>query len=316
MKVFISWSGDFSRSTATILKKYLPTILQGVEAFVSAHDIESGARWATSLSSELEKTNYGILCLTTSNLDSRWLLFEAGSLAKFQQSSVCGLLLGSLKPTDVESPLSQFQHRQFTKIDVRTLLLDINSKREKPLEAQQLDLIFETLWPKIYEEYQSILPSDFDKEYVQVKPRDDRALLEEILFRLRQLENRKESIPSTASAVSSSDLLDSPVTESSLSAYTEWKFPGKGISRHWQSEILNDIRSQKYQTIRHIDAAVNKAIPEINKFALDVPQVFTTGTDFITKSLGFVDNDFRTEHSFGRSTLDRFRLMEHSISAS
>ncbi len=313
MKIFISWSGEFSRSVATILKKYLPTILQGVDAFVSAHDIESGARWASTLTGELEKTNYGVLCLTPSNLDSRWLLFEAGALSKFQESSVCGLLLGGLKPTDVDSPLSQFQHRQFNKIDVRTLLLDINSKRESPLETQQLDLLFETLWPKIDEDYQKVLPSKDDKESVIAKPRDDRALLEEILFRLRQLETKRGIV---SSVVTQKELLDSPVTEDTLAAYTEWKFPGKGISMHWQSALLSDIRSQKYPSLLHIDAAVNKAAPAVSKYAVEEPDVFPTGTDYITKSLGFVDNNFRREHSFSSFTMDAFKRLEHLVKKS
>lgn len=310
MKIFISWSGEFSRSVASILKKYIPTILQGVNTFVSAHDIESGARWASTLTSELEQTNYGVLCLTPSNLDSRWLLFEAGALSKFQESSVCGLLLGNLKPIDVESPLSQFQHRQFTKVDVRTLLLDINSKRTTPLDNQQFDLIFDTLLPRIEEEYRKIIPTHSKPESAPTGQRDDRALLEEILFRFRQLENRRSTI---AAVITSEELLNSPVTSDLLLAYTEWKFPGKGISEHWQEAILRDIRSQKYPTIRHIDSAVNRALPAINEYARKMPSLFSTGTDFITKSLGFVDLEFRNEHLFGSETLKAFEELGHLI---
>ncbi len=310
MKVFISWSGDYSRSVATILKKYIPTILQGVNAFVSAHDIESGARWASTLTNELEKTNYGILCLTPSNLNSRWLLFEAGALSKFQESSVCGLLLDHLKPTDVESPLSQFQHRQFTKVDIRTLLLDINSKRKTPLENQQFDLLFETLWSNINSEYSKITSNKNSNESKTANSREDRALLEEILFRLRQLENRKET---PLSVVTSEELLNSPVTSNSLSAYTEWRFPRKGISNHWQAAMLRDIRSQNYPTIRHIDNIVNRAMPAINEYSRVAPDLFSTGTDYITKSLGFIDQEFRNEHSFSSKTLQAFEEFKDLI---
>jgi len=280
---------------------------------VSAHDIESGARWAATLTNELEKTNYGILCLTPSNLNSRWLLFEAGALSKFQESSVCGLLLGDLKPTDVESPLSQFQHRQFSKVDIKTLLLDINAKRETPLEQQQFDLLFETLWPKMDDEYSRIVPYDSNNESKTAQPREDRALLEEILFRLRQLEGRKGSPPSV---ITSEELLNSPVTSDYITAYTEWKFPGKGISEHWQAAILRDIRSQNYPTIRHIDSLVNRAAPAVNEYARIAPDLFLTGTDYITKSLGFVDRYFRSEHNFGSRTLKAFDELQGLIKES
>lgn len=277
---------------------------------MSAHDIKSGARWASTLTRELEQTNYGILCLTPANLDSRWLLFEAGALSKFEGSSVCGLLLGNLKPTDVDSPLAQFQHRQFHKVDVRTLLRDINSKRGVPLDTEQFDLLFETLWPKIQEEYSKAAVSSTSTEPAHSRGRDDRELLEEILFRLRQMESRRGS---SAAVVTTEELLSLPVTSDSLSTYTEWKFPGKGISEHWQGSLLRDIRSQRYPTIRHLDSAVDRALPAVNEYARKVPGKFPTGTDYITKALGFVDPEFRIEHSFGTHTFRAFDEFAHLV---
>lgn len=206
----------------------------------------------------------------------------------------------------MESPLSQFQHRQFTKVDIRTLLLDINSKRNTPLDNLQFDLLFETLWPRIEEEYEKDVPAHSERESASARSRDDRALLEEILFRLRQLEERGSTIPAV---VTIEELLNSPVTADFLSAYTEWKFPGKGISERWQAAILSDIRSQKYP----IDSAVNRATPAVNEYAKKTPGLFPTGTDFITKSLGFVDLEFRKEHPFGDRTLRAFEDFGHLV---
>src|SRR5207253_2371159 len=82
MKVFISWSGPASRDVATALRKYLPCMLQGLQVFMSQHDLESGSRWAVGLTSELSETNFGLICLTPDNLLSPWLLFEAGAITK------------------------------------------------------------------------------------------------------------------------------------------------------------------------------------------------------------------------------------------
>jgi hypothetical protein len=74
MKVFISWSGASSKAVAASLRKHLPLILQGLDCFMSKHDLESGARWAQELAEELDESNFGILCLTHESLKSPWLL--------------------------------------------------------------------------------------------------------------------------------------------------------------------------------------------------------------------------------------------------
>lgn len=305
MKVFISWSGELSQATASLLRKYLPTIIQDVEPFVSSHDIASGTRWASKLTTELDATNYGIIRLSPSNLQSPWILFEAGALAKFQDSALCSLLIGGLSPTDVSSPLSQFQNRRFERNDFRQLIHDINTKRDKPLATEQFGLLFDTFWPKIESEYKKLVTVFSTSEKSEATKRDDRELLEEILFRLRGLERLRTTGVAFAQ-MPPEQLLDLPVTYDSLRAYTEWKFPGSEISEHWQNALLRDITSAKYPALRHIDDAVNQAMPAVRAYQADAPELFHSGTDFITKALGFVDSDFRQHHDFAQRTLDAF----------
>ncbi len=79
MKIFISWSGDRSRFVARALDALLPDVIQDVQTWMSEHDINAGARWGAALNSELEACHFGLLCITPENLNSDWLLFEAGS---------------------------------------------------------------------------------------------------------------------------------------------------------------------------------------------------------------------------------------------
>jgi hypothetical protein len=186
MRIFISWSGEPSRRVAEALRKYLPLMLQGIEAFMSKHDLESGTRWSLELAKELESSRFGVLCLTPDNLESSWMLFEAGALTKHVEGRAAGLLIGGLKPTDVSGPLSQFQHRSFTRGEIQALLRDINAASVKPLEPAQLGLIFEKWWPDIESAYEVAIKGA--SETSKRQPRDQRELIEEILTRIRVIE--------------------------------------------------------------------------------------------------------------------------------
>ena len=82
MNIFISWSGERSKTAALGLKSLLEDVfVQAVTVFISDH-INPGENWGQRLGAELEKSQFGILCLTEDNFQAPWLLFEAGALAK------------------------------------------------------------------------------------------------------------------------------------------------------------------------------------------------------------------------------------------
>src|SRR5437588_559867 len=79
MKIFISQSGDKSKLAAQYLRDWLRCVIQSLEPWVSAIDIDAGDRWSVRVDQELEETNFGILCLTRANTTAQWILFEAGA---------------------------------------------------------------------------------------------------------------------------------------------------------------------------------------------------------------------------------------------
>src|SRR5680860_1889992 len=99
MKVFISWSGNESKEIAVFLKKWIEQIIQSAEPWISL-DIEKGKRWNSEISASLEQSKVGIFCMTEKNLNSPWILFEAGAVAKSRDSYVCTFLM-KLNPTDI-----------------------------------------------------------------------------------------------------------------------------------------------------------------------------------------------------------------------
>jgi hypothetical protein len=182
MKVFISWSGQRSAAVADALRYWLPKVIQALEPWMSADDVEKGTRWRSGVAAELEQSSVGIICLTRDNLDSPWIHFEAGALSKQQQSTYVCTLLFDLEPTDVREPLAQFQATRVQKDELRKLIFTLNgtlgdSKRPE----SELSESFEVWWPKLDERLNRI--GEVTSEIVTVRP--DRELIEEILEILR-----------------------------------------------------------------------------------------------------------------------------------
>lgn len=188
MDVFISWSGDKSKHVATTLHRYIPRIIQAVKPFMSAHDIESGSRGIAEISAQLEKSNFGIICLSADNLDAPWILFEAGALSKHVQASrVCTYLIEN-KPSDIEKPLGEFQASEMTEDGTLRVLQSINSKLENgKLADDELKNIFGKWWDEIRSELEKAhklsapkVPVRTDREIAEDTLNDVRASLREV----------------------------------------------------------------------------------------------------------------------------------------
>jgi predicted nucleotide-binding protein len=185
MKIFLSWSGQKSLEVAQALRDWLPSVLQNVEPWLSSEDITKGARWTFEISKALEDSEAGILCVTRENLDSRWLNFEAGALAKrINQSLVCIYLL-DLKPGDLTGPLSQFQVSRAQRKDTYQLLLAINNASAHKLPSERLRKIFDLWWPELEAQFQKILASCAGSR-TQINSTEEK--IDEILEILRRLD--------------------------------------------------------------------------------------------------------------------------------
>jgi len=180
MKVFISWSGEQSRHVAEYLRDWLKLIIQSVEPWLSASDIQPGARWNSDIAKELEASQFGILCMTPENLTSPWILFEAGALAKaIDKGRVCPYLIG-VDYSGISGPLVQFQALKADKESTWKLVLAINSVAGKLAESQ-LKATFDRFWPDL-EEALAKRPTG----KVRAMPaRSDRDVMEEVLQLVR-----------------------------------------------------------------------------------------------------------------------------------
>jgi hypothetical protein len=188
LKVFISWSGERSQKLAQYLKDWLPLVLHPVEPWLSKEDISAGERWAQSVAKELESSNFGIICITRENVNSPWILFEAGSLSKFLQgegSRVIPLLL-DLELREISGPLAQFQAKKVDKEGLCEVIKSINQTITPPVPDARVAHLFEALWPQL-ENNLSIIPKTATTPKI-TRPQNE--IFEELVTGVRSLDNR------------------------------------------------------------------------------------------------------------------------------
>jgi putative GTP pyrophosphokinase len=106
--------------------------------------------------------------------------------------------------------------------------------------------------------------------------------------------------------------LAQPLDFDTLIAYTRWKFPERSVNERLTQTLLKDINRQDYPTLEQLDMVVDRARAAVEAYQKENPDWFKTGTDFLTKSLGFVDSKFRAKHGFAsktRAAFDRLQSM-------
>ncbi|HXM36151.1 MAG TPA: hypothetical protein VN920_13245, partial [Pyrinomonadaceae bacterium] len=181
MKVFISWSGNRSLAMAQALRDWLPNVIQAVDPWMSDRDAAKGILWEKKIEEEL-KTRFGIFCLTTENLDSRWLNFEAGAIASGADKAYVWTYILDFEPEELRGPLSQFNHTRAEKEDTRKLILTINRALENRLDEGRLNQAFDHFWPDLAEQLNRPVPTQ------ENRPPSVAEMTQEILISIRAVE--------------------------------------------------------------------------------------------------------------------------------
>lgn len=186
MKVFISWSGERSKSLAFALKDWLPLVLQYVQPWVSEKDISAGERWAQAIAGELEASNFGILCITPENLSSEWIMFEAGALSKSMQDAKVIPLLFGLELSDLSGPLSQFQALKIDQQGLLDVAKAINAVSENKTADSTISKLIPALWPQLQLMLDAIPENKASGRHL----RPQTEVLEELVSQVRGLNSR------------------------------------------------------------------------------------------------------------------------------
>jgi hypothetical protein len=167
------------------LGSWIGQVIQAVEPWIST-GITKGAKWRDELADHLGEAKAGIVCLTRDNLNSPWIHFESGALAKTEGTLLCTFLL-DLKPTDVKDPLAWFQATTTDEVEVRKLIHDLNNlvgnAGGRKLPQKDIDEVFDTFWPSLRDKLDKILS-------MKTKPtpaRTDTEIFQETLLIVREI---------------------------------------------------------------------------------------------------------------------------------
>ncbi|MFJ1880826.1 MULTISPECIES: TIR domain-containing protein [unclassified Streptomyces] len=196
MKVFLSWSGERSRQVAEALRYWLPDVIQEIDPWVSSQDIAKGGRGIDEITHELAATDFGIICVTPENEASRWINFEAGSLAKkFEIAHVAPFLI-DMKIADLTGPLSKFQATVGdNRDDVRKLIGDMNKASAGRMVAEdRLERAFARSWPELERALQEARRAPLAEGARNSIERSEAEMLEEVLLLVRKQEYRGTSL--------------------------------------------------------------------------------------------------------------------------
>jgi TIR domain len=192
MKVFISWSGGRSKALAFALRDWLPEVLQYVKPWVSEKDIGAGDRWAQSIAGELEAANFGIICITPENLQSEWILFEAGALSKSMLDAKVIPLLFNLELSGLSGPLSQFQAQKVEESGIMEVVRAINRIAESKTSEDIVTRLVPKLWPSLRDDLNKI-PAP---PHTEKTKRPQHEILEELVTGVRGLNSRMRDFDS------------------------------------------------------------------------------------------------------------------------
>ena len=121
-------------------------------------------------------------------------------------------------------------------------------------------------------------------------------------LRKRRKEYIKE-VEASAEDLDQMGFLNQPIMDDTLRIYTKKLFPELPVNEHIHALILRDLNADKYKTLQDIDAAMTVA-KDFVEYYKTKSNSFKSGSDYITKSLGYYDDEFMRRHPFAQKTRD------------
>ena len=183
LDILLTWSGTASHEIASFFHGWLPSVLPGIQPWISDEDIAKGKKWFPELMGQLSKTNISITFITPENVRSPWIYYEVGVIAaKMDEGIICAYLTGVDHTHVKDTPLGQFQWTESNKGDTWKLIRSINRQLEdKVHNSQLLEGNFSTQWAKLKRQIDRVVEdlSPVKEDVVEVEPPIEQQLSEE-----------------------------------------------------------------------------------------------------------------------------------------
>jgi len=158
--MFFSWSGDKSKQFAELFKKFLKSIEQTTNVWISTTGIEKGTAWFAEIGNNIKDIDSGIVFLTKANQNNAWLLFESGAFYKGDNKNNIYTFLIDLDENEIDtkSPFYHLNHTKFNKDDIKKLVAGI-SKKLKGTNFSEIDFneYFERDWNTYKDQFNQII---------------------------------------------------------------------------------------------------------------------------------------------------------------
>jgi hypothetical protein len=164
VKIFISWSGERSKTVAKTLRKWLISVMPNAKPFMSDIDIALGTVGLDTINRALQGAEHGIICLTPENMHNVWIHYEAGAIKKAVDAKVWTLLIGGLGVSQVKGPLSQFQHAKCTEEAISRLVYEMHQASGNLVVEADVHRTLTLWWPELEKVFATLPPTPVARE--------------------------------------------------------------------------------------------------------------------------------------------------------
>jgi TIR domain len=248
VKIFISWSGQYSLPVARALHRWLPRVLQAVQPYLSVEDTAKGAYWFSKVKQELDEASFGIICLTPDNLEAPWIHFEAGALSKSIERGSVTPLLFNVSPDALTGPLTQFQVTELSKqSDMLQLIKDLDVVSDRPVGEKVAEESFEVWWPRLQR----------DLEQVTVPPARGQRPVDDMVREILERQRTQERLLADSIGPLSSRFMDALVRQAAA-------LPGPEVRAELEN-ALQELEQALDACARSDDPAVGLVAAQVTK---------------------------------------------------
>jgi hypothetical protein len=186
IRVFIGWSGQRGEEAATVIYKWLPTVIQLARPFMSTEEIRKGADWSSVIKENLVNCRFGILRMTSEALDSKWIHYEAGALTGHVEKNLVTPLLLGISDGDLTPPIGHLQTTKLDRKDMWRLVKSINEQlQDDKLDESVLKVVFDGSWTGLETDLTPLM-SPRVGEGAAPQKRSTEEILEEVLALTRE----------------------------------------------------------------------------------------------------------------------------------